>query len=179
MDLFEWKKNSYLVVVGYYSRFIEIAYLTSTTSVRVIEHLKSIFSRHGIPELVASDNGPQFSSGDFAKFGDKYGFRHTISSPHYRLGNNEAERAVETDKGLLNKADDPYLAMLSYHSTPLQNGFTPTELMGRKLRTKVPVLPSTLVPDWHGKNVESADQKQKERQKRNFDNLHKSKPLPK
>ncbi|XP_064615801.1 uncharacterized protein K02A2.6-like [Liolophura sinensis] len=108
----------------------------------------------------------QFSSGDFAKFGDKYGFRHTISSPHYPVGNGEAERAVEAVKGLLNKADDPYLAMLSYRSNPLQNGFTPSELlMGRKLRTKVPVLPSTLVPDWHGKNVESGDQKQKERQK--------------
>ena len=33
--------------------------LTSTTSAAVIKALKSVFSRHGIPETVRSDNGPQ------------------------------------------------------------------------------------------------------------------------
>jgi len=60
-DLFEWNKVDDLVVVEYYSRFIEIAKLTSTTATSVISHLKSIFSRHGIPETVVSDNGPQYS----------------------------------------------------------------------------------------------------------------------
>ena len=56
-DLFEWKKSNYLLVVDYYSRFIEIAKLSSTTSSVVISHLKSIFARRGIPEIVVSDNG--------------------------------------------------------------------------------------------------------------------------
>lgn len=40
-DLFEWQKSQYLLVVDYYSRFIEIAKLSSTTSANVINHLKN------------------------------------------------------------------------------------------------------------------------------------------
>ena len=61
-DLFEWEKQTYLLVVDSYSRYIEIALLKRTTSSEVITHLKSIFARHGIPELIVSDNGPQYSS---------------------------------------------------------------------------------------------------------------------
>lgn len=52
----------YLLVVDYYSIFVEIAKLMPTRSEDVIVQLKSIFFRHGIPELFFSDNCPQFSS---------------------------------------------------------------------------------------------------------------------
>ena len=55
-DLFEWKQVSYLLVVDYNLRFIEIVKLSSTTSRGVINHLKSTFARHGIPQIVVSDN---------------------------------------------------------------------------------------------------------------------------
>ena len=48
-DLIEWKKTNYLVVIDY---SIEIAKLSSTTASDVIRHLKSIFTRHGIPDDV-------------------------------------------------------------------------------------------------------------------------------
>ena len=59
-DLFQWKGMSYLLVVDYYSRFIEIAKLSGTSSGEVIHHLKSIFACYGIPEELVSDNGPQY-----------------------------------------------------------------------------------------------------------------------
>ena len=46
-DLFEWRNSSYVLVVDYYSRYIELAKLSSTSS-EVIKHLKSFVSRHGI-----------------------------------------------------------------------------------------------------------------------------------
>ena len=47
-DLFEWRKNAYILVVDYYSRFIDIAILPQQI---VVTNLKSIFARHGIPEV--------------------------------------------------------------------------------------------------------------------------------
>ena len=86
IDLFELKGVTYLLVVDY---FPEIAKLTSTTSLTVINVLKSIF---GIPEIIRSDNGPQYALQDFSQFEESYGFQHLISSPHYPQSNGQADR---------------------------------------------------------------------------------------
>ena len=100
-DLFEYKQNSSLLVVDYYSRFIEIAKLEETTASCVINHLKSIFARYGIPQCLMSDNGPQYSNREFSNFARCYGFLHVTSSPGHPSANGEAERAVHTVKQLL------------------------------------------------------------------------------
>ena len=66
-DLCECKGKNYLVVVDYYSKFIETALLPNKTAGTVIRHLKSIFARHGIPEELVSDNMP-FNSKEFDEF---------------------------------------------------------------------------------------------------------------
>ena len=102
-------------------------------------HTKSIFAQRGIPEVLISDNGPQYSSHEYADFARSYQFKHVTSSPYYAQSNGEAERAVGTVKSLLKKYSDPYLALLSYRSTPLQNGYSPSELlMSRTLRSTIP-----------------------------------------
>ena len=77
------------------------------TSREVITHTKLIFARHGI--LVISDNRSQFSSHEFSQFSNQYCFEHVTSSPYFPQSNGEAERAVQTIKRLLKKADDPYM----------------------------------------------------------------------
>ena len=150
VDLFFFNNSNYLLIVDYFLRWIEIAKLNGTTSDDVIAQLKSIFAKYGIPEMIRSDCGPQFSSFLFSKFAETYGFQQTFSSPRFPQSNGEAERAVQTVKNLLKKSSDPYLALLSYRTTPLQNGFSPAELlMGRKSRTTVPTLPSNLNPPWN------------------------------
>ena len=67
-DLMEFDGIHYVVTVDYYSNFWEIDYLPSTKSSVVIRKLKSQFARYGIPEIVMSDNGPQYSSYEFKKF---------------------------------------------------------------------------------------------------------------
>ena len=124
-----------------------MAKLSSTTSRGVIEHLKSIFARHGIPQTVVSDNGPQYLSSEFAQFAKEYRFNNITSSPHFPQANGESERAIQTVKGLLKRSNDPYLALLAYRSTPLKLGYSPAELlMGRVLRTTVPISLQQLQP---------------------------------
>ena len=108
-DLFEWNKSDYLLVVDYYSRWIEVAKLNSPTAQEVIKHTSSMFARHGIPEIVVSDNGPQFSAELYATFAKDYGFEHITSSPLYPQGNGEAERAVKTIKDYYESRISRYL----------------------------------------------------------------------
>ena len=174
MDLFEWRQSPYLLVVDYYSRYIEIAKLTTTTSTGVINHLKSIFARHGIPQTIVSDNGPQFSSSQFSQFTKEFHIHHVTSSPCYLQANGEAERAVQTVKGLLNRSEDPYMALLAYRSTPLKQGYSPAELlMGRLIRTTLPVISEQLRPQLpKNKDLKRRDQELKETQKQNYDQRH-------
>ena len=128
-DLFEWDKSTYLLIVDYYSRYIELSKLRNTSAEEVISHTKSIFARHGIPEKLISDNGHQFSSEAFIQFAQSYGFEHVTSSPYFPQSNGEAERAVQTIKNLMKKKDDLYLAILAYRSTPTELGYNPAELL--------------------------------------------------
>ena len=176
-DLFEWQKSTYLLIVDYFSRWIEIARLDQTTATAVIQHTSSIFARHGIPEVVISDNGPQYTSDAYSAFSEKYGFRHITSNPYHPQGNGEAERAVQTIKRLLKKSGDPYLALMAYRATPLEVGYSPSELlMGRKLRTTVPTVQKQLKP--RTPDYTDVNQELKERQRDNYDAHHGARKLP-
>ena len=103
-DQFELNQYHYLLVVDYFSRYPEAIKLSSTTSANVIAALKTVFARHGIPEIVRSDNGPQYSSSaEFAQFASTYGFSHVTSSLRYPQSNGHVERAVQTVKRMLKK----------------------------------------------------------------------------
>ena len=112
--------------------------------------MKPIFARYRIPDIVISDNGPQYSSQEFKGFAKAYNFEHITSSPYYSQGNREAERAVKTVKSLLKDSSDPNLALLSYRSTPLSwCGHSPAELlMGRQIHSALPISTKSLTPRW-------------------------------
>ena len=118
-DLFHLNGHTNLIVVDYFSRYPEVVQMTTTTSTAVIKALKSIFSRHGIPSVFMSDNGPQFTSNDMKAFASSYGFELLTSSPHYPQSNSLVERTIKTVKMLLNDSPDPYLALLSPSQLPL------------------------------------------------------------
>lgn len=114
-DICELNKQNYLIVVDYFSRYIEIAYLKDMSSETIRAKLKNIFARWGCPDELITDNGPQFSGRAFAQFSQEYDFRHITISPHYAQANGEAERAVQTAKQIL-KQTDPFLALMSYRT---------------------------------------------------------------
>ena len=56
-----------------------------------------------IPEVMRSDNGPQYSSSSFKKFAKDWGFQLITSSPEYPRSNGLAEKTVQRVKNLLEK----------------------------------------------------------------------------
>ena len=76
-----------MLLTEYYSRYVEMSKLHCTTSAAVIQHMKSIFAPHGMPEIlfqIIALNSLQ-----------------QASSP---LGNEETEWTVKTVKSMLQKA---------------------------------------------------------------------------
>ena len=52
----------------------------------------------GLPDQLVSDNGPQFTSETFKKFGSENGFRHFTGAPHHPSINGLAEWLVQNFK---------------------------------------------------------------------------------
>lgn len=145
--------------MDYFSSFWEIDYLQDTRAKTVIRALRAQFARHGIPDTLFSDNGPQFSSEEFGKFGREWLCEHVTSSPGYPQSNGKSEQAVKTTKSLMKRAKsshkDPYLALLDFRNTPSQSmDSSPIQrLMNRRTKTLLPTKASLLKPELQSSSI--------------------------
>lgn len=180
-DLFSWNDKNFLLVVDTYSHYFEVKELRNMKSATITNHMKGIFARMGIPEKVISDNGPCYQSSEFHEFAKLFDFQHVTSSPHYPQSNGFAEVYVKICKQIFTKAKagktDPLLGLLQYRVTPLDIGYSPSELlMGRQLRSDIPTSKENLLPRYISpKVVGKRLQGKKQRSKFNYDLS--SKPL--
>lgn len=181
MDLFQFNGTDYLIIVDYYSKFFEISKLNNTSTNCVITQTKSIFSRHGIPAEIISDNGPQFSSALFKQFIEFYEIEHITTSPFYPQSNGMVERTIQTVKQILKKClndnTDPYLAILNYRNTSKYDSPSPAQLLfSRNLNCRIPVSKNYLKPKIYQRNTKFYENRQRAIQyyNRNAKNL---KPL--
>lgn len=105
--------------------------------------MKAQIARHGIPDVIVTDNGPPFNSGEFRDFAENYEFGHRTSSPRYFQSNGKVENAVKIVKNLMHKCvldkKDPFLALLDWRNTPSETiGLSAVErLFGRNTRTRL------------------------------------------
>ena len=104
---------------------------------------------------------------------------HVTSSPRYPQSNGKAERTVQTVKAMLRKSVDLYGALLAYRTTSQECGYSPAQLlMGRQLRTSIPVMALTLQPRWdESKQLRDRQEKINTRQTVDYDRYHRAQPL--
>ena len=81
-----------LVVVDYYSRWLEAILLKKKDAQNVIRSMEAIFKTHGLPEALRSDNGPPFASKEFEGFLEYLGIGHKKGVPYWPQSNGEVER---------------------------------------------------------------------------------------
>ena len=152
VDLFTFHQRNYLITVDFYSGWFELDLISGMVASAVISKLKSQMARHGIPDVLISDNGPQFCCKQIKEFSQKWEFIHVTSSPVYPQSNGGVERAVQTAKTLMKKAfesgEDPYMSLLNHRNTPRDSvlGSPAQRLMSRRTKTILPVTEELLVP---------------------------------
>ncbi len=148
-----------LVVIDRYSRFPEVEIIKSTRASVVIPKLEKIFSVHGFPDILKTDNGPPFSGNDFQKYLKTLGIKHELSTPYWPQANGEVERfnqplgkALQTavSEGKVWK-QELYRFLLQYRTTPHSTTkVAPCELLfNRSVKGKFPSLTKNRVLNKH------------------------------
>lgn len=164
--------DNLLVVVDYFSRFIEIEIMKKIDSFETIKRLRVIFARFGYPLTITADNGRQFISEEFKRFCTERNIQLISTTPYWPQQNGEVERQNRSIlKRLIisqNTQSDWKKDLLEYlhmyrstpHSTTMR---TPSELMfGRNIRDKIPQIHQSMEVD---NELKDRDASSKERGK--------------
>ena len=119
-NILEHKNQNYLVVIDYYSKYIEALQLKGEASQNVI-----------ISMLIA-----------------RCGMKITTIIPTYSQSNGLAEKAVHIVKNMLGKGGNLNDGLMEYCNTPISNfPYSPNQMLfSRQVRTQVPVHRIMLVP---------------------------------
>ena len=137
-----------LVVVDAQSKWVEAELCASIGSGSTIKHLRKLFCRWGLPDMLVSDNATTFTSEEFQTFLSENGVEHRTIEPRHSQGNGMAERVVKEVKLALQRCGggqwDVCLANWLFHQRIAPHsttGVPPAELMlGRRLRSKLDLL---------------------------------------
>lgn len=155
-DFFTIAGIHFLVLVDRYSNW-PVLERTTGGAQGLVNSLRRTFVTYGIPDELASDGGPEFTSSLTEKFLDTWGVHHRLSSVAFPHSNCRAEIGVKTMKRLLadNIGPDGNLdtdrvqrAILQYRNAP-----DPTTkvspamcLFGRPIKDFVPIFPGRYKP---------------------------------
>ena len=138
-NIFERRREHCLVLVDYYSDWIEFDLMRNQTAAEIIQLKQKQFARWGIPEEIVTDSGTNYDSVEFSQFCKRKNIKHTKSPPHYHQSNGKSESAVKIVKTLLRWTEktalNPYEALLDRHNTP-------TNRMTNISGTKIPKPPN-------------------------------------
>ena len=136
------------------------------TSTAVIAHLRIHFCRHGAPDSLRTDNGPQFISAEFVDFLQEFGIQHRRNTPLWPRANGEVERQNRTLLKTLkiaqleNKSWQVELQhfLLAYRSTSRSTtGETPAKLFfNREVQTKLPTFHTDQTADSFARNNDAS-----------------------
>ena len=177
-NYFDFDGTKYLLLIDYFSKFIYVEEMRTTTAKSTINKLKTIFSIEGSPNIFFSDNAV-FNSAEFQQFSQDCNFKHITSSPNYPQSNGQAERAVQTMKQRMTRykkdGSDWQEALQELRSTPTKDLPSPAEILhGRPARTVNGQAPAYPV------NMDEVSQKlelKQEQYAQNYNHRHRVTPL--
>ena len=136
-----------IVIIDLNSKWPEVAFTASVETAKVIETLRFIFNREGLPHQLVSDNGVQFTSNEFQDFLQENYIEH-IRTPLYNPESNSVvERFNRTLSEQIEIAMNQHIPIKRYIQAFLQNYratphastlASPSILLhGREMRTRL------------------------------------------
>ncbi|WAR27095.1 hypothetical protein MAR_012799 [Mya arenaria] len=125
IDLMQYRNRDYVIVVDYFSKFVELRLLNGKKCTNV----------HGWQQQIVADNMP-FNSKHFRTFCEKHSIKLTTASPIYSQSNAHEN------------GQDESIALQEYRNTPITGcEYSPAQmLMSRRLRDKIPTKSDLLKP---------------------------------
>lgn len=139
-----------IYVITAIDAFSRYGYARATIEVKSIDMIaflqEEIISKHGLPKVLISDNGPQYTSAEFSRYMKKLGIQHNFTCTYHPQSNGMDERFNGTLMKLIGNYvnfnlkdwDQKLIWMLTlYNSIPNEStGMAPyTILYGREMRT--------------------------------------------
>lgn len=136
------------VIVDAYSKWMMVNVTNSTTAEATCNMQETVFAQFGVPVIVVSDNGPQFTVQHFKNFLKMQGVRfHKTSAAYHPATNGQAERGIQTLKRALSSAGANTNTLqhcinsflLQYQKAPHMTTGQPTSLLflGRIVRSRI------------------------------------------
>ncbi|KAM8718237.1 hypothetical protein ACLKA7_000939 [Drosophila subpalustris] len=91
------KGNAYiLIALDHFTKFVWLRAITNATALATVKILKDeIFSHFGVPEVIHTDNGKQFTSQEFAALMQHHGIKH-LRTGNYSAQANASERVNQS-----------------------------------------------------------------------------------
>lgn len=167
-DFFTAAGKPFLVYVDRLSGWPVIATFARDATARdLVTTLRKIFASTGVPNVLRSDGGPQFSAKITRDFMKRWQIDHRMSTPYYPQSNGHAEAAVKSAKRLILKttqngntdSDEFAKGLLELRNTPRADGRSPAQvLFGHPLRSAVPAHYRAFAPEWQ-KSAAECDEK--------------------
>ncbi|XP_026332438.1 uncharacterized protein K02A2.6-like [Hyposmocoma kahamanoa] len=96
--------ETFLIIIDSTTKWLEIFKMKQTTAEAVIKVLRETFARFGLPKEVVSDNGPPFTSREYADFMVTNGIKITFTAAYHPSSNGAAENAVNLRKRAIKKS---------------------------------------------------------------------------
>lgn len=150
-DILEFGNHSYLVVMDYFSHWLELILLKDKTCESVLNAVQDIFTRFGYPQFIIADN-LSFTSNRCLRFYIEKDITIKTCSPHYHQSNGMAGKAVSISKQILRKCSEDKSDfrehIFEYNNFPIINlDASPAQILqSRNSKSQIPVTMNTLEP---------------------------------
>lgn len=169
VDFASYGGQQFLIIVDCKTDWPDVIEMKkNTTTPKLIDALRDQFCRTAIPDILWSDEGPQFTSAKLAHFLKDWGVSHKTSSPRYPQSNGKAEATVKSMKKLISAAwtgrsvnwDRLSRSLLQYRNTPSRkDGLSPAQkLLGQPVQDHLPAHRRSFAPEWQ-QSSSDADQR--------------------